>query len=78
MDAFRIALTEEPKFFIKQKHRQAYQLSILLSPFNIETPFMLILQKYVDKILKNHYIISKKISITNGKNIYMKQVRNQQ
>jgi len=32
----------------------------------------------VDKGLKNNYIISKKTSITNGKNTYTKQVCNQQ
>ena len=31
-----------------------------------------------DKSLKNNYIISKKTSITNGKNTYKKQVCNQQ
>ena len=36
------------------------------------------LRKYADKGLKNHYIISKKTSITNGINTYKKQVCNQQ
>ncbi|EGC20023.1 hypothetical protein HMPREF9141_1508 [Prevotella multiformis DSM 16608] len=31
VDAFRIALTEEPKLITKQKHSQDRQLSILLS-----------------------------------------------
>ena len=42
---FRIALTEEPKLFIKQKHSQDYQLSILLLPSNTDPPFILILRK---------------------------------
>ena len=33
---------------------------------------------FVDKVLKNHYIILDKVSITNGKNTYKKQVYNQQ
>ncbi len=36
------------------------------------------LRKYVDKGLKIYYIISKKISITNGENTYKKQFCNQQ
>ena len=36
------------------------------------------LQKSTDKNLKNHYIISSKTSITNGKNTYKKQLYNQQ
>ena len=33
---------------------------------------------FVDKHLKNHYIISGKVSINNGKNKFKKQVCNQQ
>ena len=36
------------------------------------------LRKLVDSGLKNHYIISDKTSINNGKNIYKKHVCNQQ
>ena len=50
-------------------------LSLLSSTF-IENLFILRLQKNTDKDLKNHYIISKKTSITNGKNTYTKQVCN--
>ena len=35
-------------------------------------------RKSIDKNLKNHYINSKKASITNGKNTYKRQVCNQQ
>ena len=47
-------------------------------PPDIENLIILRLRKNTDKDLKNHYIISMKISITNGKNIYKKQVCNQQ
>ena len=36
------------------------------------------LRKYADKGLKNYYILSKKISITNGENTYKKRVCNHQ
>ena len=78
IDAFRIALTEEPQLLIKQKHGYDSQLSILLLSSVIENLFVLRLRKYVDKSLKNNYIISKKTSITNGKNTYKKQVCNKQ
>ena len=70
VDAFRIALTKEQKLLIKQKHGKDSQLSILLSSTFIENLFILRLRKNTDKDLKNHYIISKKTSITNGKNTY--------
>ena len=38
----------------------------------------LILRKSTDKGLKNHYIISNKISINNDKSTYKKQACNQQ
>ena len=47
-------------------------------PPDIENLIILRLRKNTDKDLKNHYIISMKISITNGKNIYKKQICNQQ
>ncbi len=47
-------------------------------PPDIENLIILRLRKNTDKDLKNHYIISMKISITNGKNTYKKQVCNQQ
>ena len=78
VDAFRIALTKESKLLIKQKYGRDCQLSILLSSNFIENLFILRLQKNTDKDLKNHYIISKKTSITNGKNTYKKQVCNKQ
>ena len=39
VDAFRIALTEKPELFNKQKYSQDSQLSILLSPSNSATFF---------------------------------------
>ena len=78
MDAFRIVLTEESKLLIKQKHGYDSQLSILLLSSVIENLFVLRHRKSVDKGLKNHYIISREIPITNDKNTHMKQVCNQQ
>jgi len=75
LDAFRIALTEKPRLFNKQKYSQDCQLSILLSLSNTATFFILILQN-VDKALKNHYIIQNKISINKDKNTYKKQFYN--
>ena len=46
VDAFRIALTEKPELFNKQKYSQDSQLSILLSPSNSATFFILTLQKH--------------------------------
>lgn len=39
VDAFRIALTEKPGLFNKQKYSQDCQLSILLLPSNAATLF---------------------------------------
>ena len=78
VDAFRNALTQEPKLLIKQKYGWDSQLSILFSSSFIENLFVLRLRKSADKGLKNHYIISRKIPITNDKNTHMKQVYNQQ
>ena len=78
VDAFRIVLTEEQKLLIKQKHGYDSQLFILLLSSDIDNHFFLDFQKHVDKGLKNNYIISKKTSITNGKNTYKKQVCNKQ
>ncbi len=45
VDAFRIALTEEPKLLIKQKYSKDSQLSILLSSSDIEKHSILRLRK---------------------------------
>jgi len=76
--AFRIALTYEPRLLIKQKHSWNSHLSILSISLRHWRLLILRLRKSTDKGLKNHYIISKKTSITNGKNTYKKQVCNQQ
>jgi len=78
LDAFRIALTKEQKLLIKQKHGKDSQLSILLSSSFMENLFLLRLRKSAGKNLKNHYIISSKTSINNGKNTYKKRIYNQQ
>ena len=78
LDAFRIALTKELKLLIKQKHGKDSQLSTLLSSPFIKNLFLLRLQKSADKSMKNHYIISSKTSVNNGKKPYKKQVCNQQ
>ena len=78
MDAFLIALVKEPKLLAKQKN-----IAKIVNYLSYYYPLILkiiffILRKYADKGLKNYYIRLKKTSITNGKNIYMKQVCNQQ
>ena len=78
VDTFRIALTEESKLLIKQKPwlRQSTFCPLIILWHWKSCLFRL--QKYADRSLKNHYIISKKTYITNGKNTYKKQVCNQQ
>ena len=76
VDAFRVASTEKPSLFNKQKYSQDSQLSILLLPSNTATFFHFNTSKNVDKALKNHYIISSKISINKDKNMCKKQVCN--
>ena len=78
MDTFRIVLTEESKLLIKQKHGYDSQLSILLLSSDIDNHFFLDFENLQIRGLKKHYIISKKTSITNGKNTYKKQVCNKQ
>ena len=50
----------------------SYYHPLTLKTFSFKT------SNSVDRCLKNNYIISKKTSITNGKNTYTKQVCNQQ
>ena len=78
LDAFRIAFTKEQKLLIKQKHGKDSQLSTLLSSSFIKNLFILRLRETAGKSLKNHYIISSKTSVNNGKKPYKKQVYNQQ
>ena len=59
VDAFRIALTEEPKWFIQQKHGQNRQLSILLLSSDTK-PFSFWYVGNTDKDLKSLYIVSNK------------------
>lgn len=72
LDAFRIALTKEQKFLIKQKHGKDSQISTLLSSSFIKNLFILRLRKTAGKGLKNHYTISRKTSINNDKSTYKK------
>ena len=72
MEVFRIDLMEEPKLVTKQKHSQDSQLFTLLSFYDIEHLFILRLRKSIGRGLKNHYIVSRKTSINNGKNTYKK------
>ena len=78
LDAFRIVLTKEQKLLIKQKHGKDSQLSTLLSSSFIKNLFILRLQETAGNGLKNHYIISGKTSVNNGKNTYKKRLYNQQ
>lgn len=71
VDAFRIALTEKPSLFIKQKYSQDCQCLFYYHPPTPHPFFILTLQN-VDKGLKNHYIIQIKISINKDKNTYKK------
>jgi hypothetical protein len=76
VDAFRIALVKEPKLLAKQKNiAKIVNYLSYYYPLTLKT-ILFILRKYADKDLKNHYIISKETSITNGKNIYMNRVCN--
>jgi len=75
---FRIALVKKPKLLAKQKTLLRLSTIYLVIILWHWKPFLFILRKYADKDLKNHYIISKKTSITNGKNTYKKQVCNKQ
>ena len=76
VDVFRIASTEKPRLFNKQKYSQDCHLSILFYPPDTATFFHFNTSKNVDKALKNHYIISNKISINEDKNTCKKQVYN--
>ena len=78
MDLFHIALTEERKLLTIQKHGKDNQVSILLLSSDIDNHFFLDFENLQTRGLKIHYIISKKTSISNGKNTYKKQVCNQQ
>ena len=77
MDAFRIALKKDRSYSLNKNIAKtinylSYYHSLILKTFSFKT------SNSVDKDLKNNYIISKKTSITNGKNTYTKQVCNQQ
>ena len=79
MDTFRIALTDEPELFIKQKHSQdGLGCLFYFQPHDTENLFMLTLREFADKTLKNHDIISGKTPTDKSKNTYKRQVCNQQ
>ncbi len=63
--------------YTNRQPRQSW-LSILLSSSDTEKLFMLTLRKFADKTLKNHDIITDKISTDKGKNKHKKQICNQQ
>ena len=57
MDTFRIALTDEPELFIKQKHSQdGLGCLFYFQLHDTENLFMLTLREFADKILKNHSV----------------------
>jgi len=64
VNAFRIALVKEPKLLAKQKTLLRLSTIYLILILWHWKPFLFILRKYADKDLKNHYIFSKKTSIT--------------
>ena len=76
VDAFRIALTEEPKLFIKQRHCQDCRPSVLLSSSDTKAFSFSYVEK-TDKVLKSHYMIPNESSV-NMEDTYKKQVCNRQ
>ncbi len=78
MDTFRIVLKEEPKLCVKQTDSQDSLGCLFYSSSDTEHLSILIHRKIEAKTLKNHDIISDKTSTDKGKNMYKKQVCNQQ
>ena len=78
MDAFRIALTEEVKLFIKYKHSQDGLGYLLYHHPPMQKTFSCQYFEKADKGLKNHDIISGKTPTDKGKNTCKKQDCNQQ
>lgn len=76
MDLFRIDLAEEPRLYGKQIDSQGCLGCLFYSSSDTENLFMLTLRKFGDKILKNHDIISDKISTDKGKSTCKRQVYN--
>ena len=78
VDAFRIALTEEPKLCIIQKDSQDGLGCLLYYHPPMQKTFSCQYFEKADNRLKNHDIISGKTPTDKGKNTYKKQVCNQQ
>ena len=76
MDAFRIALTEKPRLFIKENIVKTVNSLFYYHPPTAPPFFHFNTSKNVDEALKNHYIISNKISINKDKSTCKKQVYN--
>ncbi|AKU68673.1 hypothetical protein ADJ77_02190 [Prevotella fusca JCM 17724] len=78
MDVFRIALTDEPKLFIKYKHSQDGLGYLLYYCLPMQKTFSYQYFETAGNRLKNHDIISDKTPTDKGKNTCKKQVCNQQ
>ena len=78
VDTFRIALTEEPKLCIIQKHSQDGLGYLLYYHPPMQKTFSCQYFEKADDGLKNHDIISDKTPTDKGKNTCKKQVCNQQ
>ena len=78
MDAFRIALTEEPKLFVKQNIAKTVLAVCSVIILRHRKPFHVNTLKSADNELKNHDIISGEAPTNKGKNTCKKQVHNQQ
>ena len=78
MDTFRIALADEPKLYIIQKESQDGLGSLFCYHPPMQKTFSCKYFENPDNRLKNHDIISGKISTDKGKNTCKKQVCNQQ
>ncbi|AKU69929.1 hypothetical protein ADJ77_08735 [Prevotella fusca JCM 17724] len=78
VDTFRIALKDEPSLFIKQNIAKTVLATYFIIILRCRKPFHVNASKIADNSLKNHDIISDKISTDKGKNTCKKQVCNQQ
>ena len=78
MDAFRIALTEEPEVCIIQNNSQDGLGYLLYYHPPMQKTFSCQYFEKADDGLKNHDIISGKKPTDKGKNTHKKQVCNQQ
>ena len=71
-----VYLPQQKTFLFVRVIRCVQAVRCLTMRLKLFIRFILRLRKSIDNRLKNYYIISKKISINNGKNTYKKQVCN--